>query len=43
MIFAENGKTLVSLSVADENTIVLWDIQQGLVFASTLIHGHATN
>jgi hypothetical protein len=43
MIFAENGKTLVSLSVADENTIVLWDIQQGLVFASTLIHGQATN
>lgn len=43
MIFAENGKTLVSLSVADENTIVLWDVQQGLVFASTLIHGHATN
>ena len=22
---------------------MLWDIQQGLVFASTLIHGHATN
>ncbi len=43
MIFANKGQTLISIGVAEENTLVVWDIHMGLVLGSTLIRSHATN
>ena len=42
MAFAGKDK-LISIGVAGENALALWDIKQGLVIKSVLLPGHSTN
>ncbi len=42
MAFAGKDK-LISIGVAGENALALWDIRQGLVIKSVLLPGHSTN
>ena len=43
MAFAQGGKCLITLGISDENSLALFDVNEGMVVKSTLIRSHATN
>ena len=43
MAFAQGGKCLIAVGVAQEGSLALFDVTEGIIVKSTLIREHAVN
>ena len=43
MAYAQNGKVLIAVGICQEGSLALFNVEEGIVFKSTLIRSHAIN